>query len=123
MTTGAGVVGTTGVTAAQLLLAIVVPPRVTAAVTAISCPLTTLPAPVLIDDCAITWPTMVDEAPRVAELPICQNTLQACAPPASVTVLATAVTNVEVDRRINTALGTPAAFNVRLPVISKVPFV
>lgn len=56
------------------------PPKVTAPVSAMSCPLTIVAAPVSIETAAIRWPTIVEEAPSVAEHPICKKTLHAWAP-------------------------------------------
>ena len=52
--------------------------------------------------------------PIVAELPTCQKTLQACAPPVSVTVLDEAATRSDVAWKIQTELASPVS--VRLPI-------
>jgi hypothetical protein len=111
------------VDAAQELFTIVVPPSVTEPVVPMSCPFTVVLAPVLTDAEAMTWPTIVELAPKVAELPICQKTLQACAPPVSKTVLEAPVIKVEAARKINTADETPCASKVKVPLIARVPLV
>ena len=50
--------------------------------------------------------------PSVAELPTCQNTLQACAPLTSLTRLADAVISVEPAWKTKTAFGSPWASSV-----------
>ena len=54
--------------------------------------------------------------PKVAELPTCQNTLQASAPPVSLTVLLETVIRVDPAWKTNTALGLFCAFSVTVPV-------
>ena len=54
--------------------------------------------------------------PSVAELPTCQNTLQACAPFSSTTELPDAVVSVEPAWKMNTAFGSPPPFRVTEPV-------
>ena len=49
----------------------------------------------------------VEETPRVAELPTCQYTLQACAPLVSVIELAAKVVSVVAALKINTAVLSP----------------
>ena len=65
---------------------------------------------------AITVPTKAVSVPRVAELPTCQKTLQAWAPPRSATVLLLAVIRVLPAWKTNTASGSPWASRVRVPV-------
>jgi hypothetical protein len=52
-------------------------------------------------------PLKLDAVPRVAELPTCQNTLQAWAPLVRMMLLAEAVIRVEATWKINTELGLP----------------
>ena len=52
----------------------------------------------------------------MAELPTCQNTLQGCAPLTSFTWLADAVISVEPAWKTKTALGSPWASSVSVPV-------
>ena len=56
------------------------------------------------------------DVPSVAELPICQKTLQGEAPLMSATVLADAVVSVDPAWNTQTAFGLPSAFNVSVPV-------
>ena len=55
---------------------------------------------------AITVPTRREPTPRVAELPICQNTLHACAPLRNETVLLVAVMSVEPAWKMKTESGS-----------------
>ena len=65
---------------------------------------------------AYKWPTKVEVAPSVAELPMAQKTLQACAPFANTMVLLVAVVNVdEGDCITNIAFGSPWASKVTDP--------
>jgi hypothetical protein len=59
-------------------------------------------------------------APRVAELPTCQKTLQACAPLVRITELDAAVIKVESALKIKTAAESPKPSRVNVPVIPKV---
>src|ERR1035437_2506245 len=52
-------------------------------------------------------PSRCEDVPRVAELPTCQNTFAACAPPIKTTLLLAAVIRVEAAWKMNTALGSP----------------
>ena len=63
---------------------------------------------------AMIVPTNDELLPSVAELPTCQNTLQACAPPESVIVFDVAVTRSEVAWKTHTELASPVS--VRLPI-------
>jgi hypothetical protein len=90
--------------------------RVTAPVRARSRPTTVAPVVAVTDACAITVPTKWVFVPRVAELPICQKTLQGLAPFCSTTLLADAVVSVLAAWKIQTVSGTPPASSVRVPV-------
>jgi hypothetical protein len=68
---------------------------------------------------ASTLPTKVVRTPSVAELPTCQNTLQACAPLTSTTLLSVAVTTVDPAWKMNAAVGSPCASSVSVPVSPK----
>jgi len=68
---------------------------VTAPPSARARPLIVAPVSSVIDVVAIIVPAKFVVVPRVAELPTCQNTLQACAPFSSTTVLDDAVVSVE----------------------------
>jgi len=67
------------------------------------------------------FPLKTEFAPRVAELPTYQNTLHACAPLVKRTMLEPAVVSVDEDLKIKTALGSPSASSVTVPVIPNVP--
>lgn len=95
--------------------------RVTAPFRARVRPFTVTPVVTVIEVSARMLPTKLDPVPSVAELPTCQKTLHAWAPPMRVTVLAEAVTRVLAVLKMKTALGSPCASRVRLPVIAKVP--
>ena len=71
----------------------------------------------VIDVRARMVPVKLVPVPSVAELPTCQKTLHGEAPLISATVLPEAVINVDPTWKIQTALGLPCAFNVRVPVI------
>ncbi len=95
--------------------------RVTAPLRASSRPFTVTPLFTVIDVSARIVPTKLELVPRVAELPTCQKTLHAWAPPTRVTVLADAVMRVEAALKMKTAFGSPWASRVRFPVIPRVP--
>ena len=68
-------------------------------------------------DCSdMMVPTKLVSVPSVAELPTCQKTLQGEAPLIRTTLLADAVVRVEPIWKIHTALGSPAASRVSVPV-------
>jgi len=78
--------------------------------------------PTVMVVCAITVPWRVELAPSVAELPICQKTLQAWAPPARTTELDAEV--ISVDPALKTQMSFALPLSVRGPapaVIPKVP--
>src|SRR5438093_744455 len=60
-------------------------------------------------------PLNTEPVPRVAELPTCQNTLAALAPPLRITWRAEVVVRVDAIWKMNTALATPLASSVRYP--------
>jgi hypothetical protein len=97
--------------------------RVTVLVSSVTAPLRasrrpSIVAPVfaVMDVRARMLPRKVEFVPNVAELPTCQNTLQAWAPLISATLLPEAVIRVEVIWKMNTALGSPWASSVTVPV-------
>nr|WP_254550049.1 hypothetical protein [Catellatospora tritici] len=90
--------------------------RVTEPFRASSRPLTVAPLFNEIVVRAMMVPTNVVLVSRVAELPICQNTLQACAPLISATVLFGAVISVASVWKMNTESGRPCPFRTRVPV-------
>jgi hypothetical protein len=79
-------------------------------------PATVVSVVTVIDVNAMIVPVKVEAVPNVAELPTCQKTLQACASLMTLTLLAVAVTNVDATWKMNTALGFPWPFNVRVPL-------
>lgn len=88
------VVGVTA-SAAQVGTLIVLSSSVTAPVCACTRPFTFAPVFNVAEVCARIEPTNVVAVPSVAELPTCQKTLQACAPPSRITELLDAVVKVE----------------------------
>ncbi len=75
-----------------------------------------MPVVTVIDVRARMLPTKVEPVPSVAELPTCQNTLQAWAPLMRLTLEADAVVSVEPIWKIQTADGSPWASRVSVPV-------
>jgi len=80
-------------------------------------PVTFAPVVAVIEVSAITVPTIVEVVPRVAEEPICQNTLHALAALSKNTTLAPAVVRVDAVLNIHTAFGSSAPSRVSVPVI------
>jgi hypothetical protein len=114
---GVGVgVGVGGI--AQAGVVIVSSSRVTAPFRASARPSTVSPVVTVIDVRARIVPTKVEPVPSAAELPTCQNTLQACAPPIRITWLDESVTSVEPTWKMKTALGSPCASRIRDPPTS-----
>ena len=66
-------------------------------------------------------PTNWEYVPKVAELPTFQKIRQYRAPLRRLTLLFDAVISVEAVLNIKTALGSPWALSVRVPVIWNVP--
>src|ERR1700683_4606731 len=93
--------------------------RVTAPFCASNRPFTDAPLASVMDWLARMLPLNAELAPRVADVPTCQKTLEALAPPARITWLPMAVVNVDAIWNMKTALGSPLASRVRLP--SKIP--
>lgn len=89
---------------------------VTAPVRAKTLPEIDVPVFTVIDDNAMIVPTKFECVPRVADEPICQKTLQACAPPTRFTLLADAVVRADPTWKTNTAFGFPCASSVTVPV-------
>ncbi len=79
-------------------------------------PFTVVPVCTDIEVNAMIVPTKVVLVPKVAELPTCQNTLHGEAPLIRATVLLDAVINVDPAWKIHTALGSPCASRVTVPV-------
>jgi hypothetical protein len=100
----------------QLGKLMVLSSRVTAPVRASTLPVTVLPVSTVADANARMLPTKVVLVPKVAELPTCQKTLHAWAPPMSFTVLPDAVMRVDPAWKTKTALESPWASRVTVPV-------
>ena len=79
-------------------------------------PVMVVPVVTVIDVRARMLPTKFENVPKVAELPTCQNTLHARAPPMRATRLAVAVVSVDPAWKTKTALGSPCASRVSVPV-------
>jgi hypothetical protein len=90
--------------------------RVTEPMRARARPWTVTPVVTDIDVCARIVPTKLEFVPNVAELPICQKTLHGWAPLIMLTLLDEAVVSVEPIWNMNTAVGSPWASNVNVPV-------
>nr|WP_246507058.1 hypothetical protein [Actinocrinis puniceicyclus] len=97
--------------------------RVTVLVSSDTCPLRASSLPVMLapvvavmDVRARMLPLKVEFVPSVAELPTCQNTLHACAPLISATLLAEPVIRVLAISKMNTELGSPWPSSVTVPV-------
>ena len=95
--------------------------KVTDAFEANTRPSTVTPVCTWMDANARMFPMKVEVVPSVAELPTCQKTLQACAPPRRLTLLLDAVMSVVAIWKMKTPLGSPWASSVRVPVIPNVP--
>jgi hypothetical protein len=70
----------------------------------------------VMDVSARIVPLKLEAVPRVAELPTCQNTLQAWAPLVRMMLLAEAVTRVEATWKMKTELGFPWPSRVSCPL-------
>ena len=111
-----GVVGVgVGVAVGQLDAVIVSSSRVTDPLRASARPAMVSPVFTEIDVRARMVPVKVEFVPRVAELPTCQNTLQAWAPLVRTTLLAWEVMSVEGAWKMKTAFGSPPASKVSDP--------
>ena len=94
---------------------------VTAPFRANSCPCTVAPVLAVIEVKAKMCPTKWEFVPRVAELPTFQKIRQYRARLRSLTLLFDAVMSVEAVLNTKTALGSPSASSVRVPVMWNVP--
>ena len=101
---------------AQVARVIVLLSSVTAPLRASALPCSVAPVVIEIESRAMMMPTNWLPVPIVAELPTCQKTLQACAPPISVTAAPEPVVRVEPAWKMKTALGSPWASSVRSPL-------
>jgi hypothetical protein len=111
----------TGVDAAQVGRDTVLESSVTAALRASSRPVTEAPVLAVTEVRARTVPTNAEVVPSVAELPTCQNTLHAVAPLSSRTRLPDAVITVLAAWKMNTAVGSPSASRLNVPVRPNAP--
>src|ERR1051326_9110737 len=89
--------------------------KVTAAVRANSRPSTVAPVVTVMEAKARMLPLNTEPVPRVAELPTCQTTLDAWAPPLKITCRPTVVVRVDAIWKMNTAFASPWASSVRSP--------
>jgi hypothetical protein len=112
----AAVVVVVAVVAAQLGLVIVSVSRVTAPLRANTRPSTVVPVVTVMLVRAMIVPLKLEPVPSVAELPICQKTLQDCAPLIRLTWLPDAVVSAEPAWKTKTAFGSPPALSVSAPV-------
>jgi hypothetical protein len=111
-----GVVGVgVGVAVGQFDAVIVSSSRVTDPLRASARPAMVSPVFTEIDVRARMVPVKVEFVPRVAELPTCQNTLQAWAPLVRTTLLAEPVMSVDGAWKMKTAFGSPCASRVSDP--------
>jgi hypothetical protein len=101
---------------AHVGLVMVLSSRVTAPFRASTRPSTTAPVSSVAEVRASTLPTKVVVVPRVAELPTCQNTLQAWAPLISLTVLLVAVMRVDPASKTKTEPRLFCPSRVTVPV-------
>ncbi len=95
------------VTAAQVLLVMVLVSRVTAPFLANNLPSMTAPVVAVTEVRAKTLPRKVELVPSVAEDPTCQKMLQDRALPVRTILLDEAVMRVEAAWKIKTAFGSP----------------
>ena len=108
-------------TVAQSPFVMVLLSSVTAPFRASSCPCTLAPVLAVMEVYAKMCPTKRELVPRVAELPTFQKVRQYRAPLIRLTLLPDAVMSVESVLNMKTALGSPSASRVRVPVMWKVP--
>jgi len=90
--------------------------RVTAAVFAITRPVTVTFDVTVTEVDAMTVPENALPLPKVAELPTCQKTLHAWAPLVRTTLLSDALFSVDTAWKMNTELGSPSPLRVRVVV-------
>ena len=81
--------------------------RVTAPFRAKSRPSTVAPVVAVMEVKARMFPLKTEVVPSVAELPTCQKTLAACAPPLRITWRPDVVVNVDPIWKMKTALASP----------------
>src|ERR1700694_3052185 len=113
-----GGTGGGGVTLVCIVTALV--SNVTAAFCANALPSSVAPVAIVMEAYAITVPLNAEYVPSVAELPTCQNTLAALAPPLRTTRPCDATVSPDPIWKMKTAFGLPLASRVRSPVIASV---
>jgi hypothetical protein len=91
---------------------------VTAATRASALPSSSAPVVRVIDAYAIIVPLTTLLVPSVAELPTAQKTFEARAPFANTMLAPDAVVSVEAIWKMKTALASPCASSVKVPVIA-----
>ena len=101
---------------AQIALVMVSVSNVTAPFMACNRPSTVTPVVSVIEVKARMVPLKVEPVPSVAELPTCQKMLHDWVPLMRLTLLPDAVVSVEPIWKMKTALGSPWALSVRVPV-------
>src|SRR5438094_1321077 len=74
-----------------------------------------LPVVTVMEAKARMFPVNTEPVPKVAELPTCQKTLAALAPPLKITWRPDVVVRVEAIWKMNTAFASPRASSVRSP--------
>ena len=84
-------------------------------------PCTVAPVVTVIEVSARMLPTNTELVPNVAELPTCQNTLQACAALINDTLLPELVMRLELVWKIHTEFGLPAPSSTNGPLRLKAP--
>ena len=110
-----------GPSVTQIPFVMVLVSSVTSPVRANNCPCTVAPVCAAMDAIAKMCPTKVELVPKVAELGTTQKTRQNRAPLIRRTTLLDAVISVAVLWKMKTALGSPLASSVRVPVIPRTP--
>jgi hypothetical protein len=110
------VVGGGGVVVSQPGVVNVSSSSVTAPLRASARPWTTVPVVTVTEVKAMIVPMKLECVPKVAELPTCQNTLQAWTPLIRLILLAEAVIKVEAAWKIKTASGFPWPLSVKVPL-------
>lgn len=89
--------------------------NVTAPFRARALPSMTAPVVMVIEVKARMLPLNMELVPKVAELPTCQQTFEAFAPPARITCLPAVVVSEDAIWKMKTALALPWASSVRSP--------
>jgi hypothetical protein len=104
----------------QMAVVMVLVSRVTDPLRARARPKSWTPVFTVIEVSARMVPWKVEPVPGVAELPTCQNTLQAWVPLMRFTTLDEAVVSAEPTWMMKTAFGSPCPSRVSVPVMPSV---